>query len=135
MIVLDCSVAIEMALGTEDGQAFMALALPEERTIAPSFLKIEAANVAWKHVRTGYIGGNQARGLFADAVALVDMFYPEEDLLAEALSESVRLEHSVYDMLYFVLARRQGATLFTCDKRLQELCAANGVDCVEIVSI
>ena len=40
------------------------------------------------------------------------------------------LRHPVYDMLYFVLARRNAATLFTLDRKLQQLCLDNGVDCV-----
>ena len=47
-----------------------------------------------------------------------------------AFSEAVRLNHPVYDMLYFVLARRNAATLFTLDRKLQQLCLDNGVDCV-----
>ena len=42
----------------------------------------------------------------------------------------MRLEHSSYDMVYFILARRTGATLFTLDKKLIELCLNNGVDCL-----
>ena len=44
--------------------------------------------------------------------------------------EAMRLRHPVYDMLYFVLARRNAATLFTLDRKLQQLCLDNGVDCV-----
>ncbi len=66
----------------------------------------------------------------AQATSLVDEFYRTEDLLREALMEAMRLDHPVYDMLYFVLARREGATLFTLDQKLQSLCADNGVDCV-----
>ena len=33
-------------------------------------------------------------------------------------------------MLYFVLARRNAATLFTLDRKLQQLCLDNGVNCV-----
>lgn len=50
----------------------------------------------------------------------------------EALTEAVRLRRPVYDMVYFVLARRLGATLFTLDKRLQALCIDNGVNCVRL---
>ena len=37
--------------------------------------------------------------------------------------EAMRLDHPVYGLLYFVLARREGATLFTLDQKLQGLCA------------
>ena len=51
-------------------------------------------------------------------------------VLAAASTESVRLEHSSYDLFYLILARREGATLFTIDRKLQDLCARNGVNCV-----
>ena len=39
----------------------------------------------------------------------------------EALHEAMRLEHTVYDMLYLTLARRTGSALVTLDKRLAAL--------------
>ena len=36
----------------------------------------------------------------------------------------------IRDRLYFVLARRNAATLFTLDRKLQQLCLDNGVNCV-----
>ena len=51
-------------------------------------------------------------------------------MLREALIEAIRLDHPVYDLLYLVLARREGATLFTLDQKLQNLCLDNGVNCV-----
>lgn len=66
-------------------------------------------------------------------MGLVDRFVPVEELLVEAIHEAIRNEHSVYSMVYFVLARRNAATLFTLDKRLRQICTANGVKCVEPV--
>lgn len=63
-------------------------------------------------------------------LALVDEFHPIADLQTEALRESIRLDHSTYDLFYFVLARRTGATLFTLDRSLMRLCQQHGVDCV-----
>ena len=42
----------------------------------------------------------------------------------------MRCKHKASDLYYFVLARRLGATLFTLDKKLQALCAQNGVNCL-----
>ena len=61
---------------------------------------------------------------------MVDEFCGTKDLLREALIEAIRLDHPVYDLLYLVLARREGATLFTLDQKLQNLCLDNGVNCV-----
>lgn len=64
------------------------------------------------------------------ALGLVDELVPMEKLFQEALSESVRLNHSSYDMFYFVLARRTAGTLFTMDQRLIKLALQNGLNCV-----
>ena len=64
------------------------------------------------------------------ALGLVDELVPMEKLFQEALSESVRLNHSSYDMFYFVLARRTAGTLFTMDQRLIKLALQNGLSCV-----
>ena len=58
---------------------------------------------------------------------LVDDFIPTVELAVEALHEATRLNHPVYDMYYFVLARRNGAVLLTEDKKLQVLALDNGV--------
>jgi predicted nucleic acid-binding protein len=37
------------------------------------------------------------------------------------LSTAIRYNHSVYDMLYLILARRHGCRILTVDKKLIEL--------------
>lgn len=83
-----------------------------------------------KYVRGGYLTAAEALDCGRDAISLVDDMRDDEDLWAEALTESVRLGHSSYDLFYLVLARREGATLFTIDRKLQDLCARNGVNCI-----
>ena len=65
----------------------------------------------------------------------MDEIIPIRSLMREVVSESVRLGHPVYDIFYFVLARRLGATLFTLDKRLIKLCEQEGVDCIHKESL
>ena len=130
MIVLDCNAAFAMVRGTQEGKALEALLLKGEGIAAPAFLKVELVNVLWKSVRAGMVDQCETDAAAAAATALVEKFFDDGELVAEALSEAVRLGHPVYDMLYFVLARRLGATLFTLDRKLQGLCAENGVNCV-----
>ncbi|MEC4176228.1 type II toxin-antitoxin system VapC family toxin [Adlercreutzia sp. R7] len=134
MIVLDANAAVAIALGTEDGGALKALQLEEELIAAPQLLHAEVAHVLTKYVRGGYCDAAEAVAVGRDAMALVDEYYEDASLWTEALTESVRLGHSSYDLFYLVLARRLGATLFTLDRKLQALCAANGVSCLWIDS-
>lgn len=132
MIVLDCSAAINMTEETPEGTALRGLMEEGERVIAPTIFHAEVAHVYEKRVRGGHAAVDDAMGKAELAVALVDEFVDDGELWREALSESLRLGHSSYDMLYFVLARRWGATLFTLDRKLQQLCADNGVNCLAL---
>ena len=113
----------------------MKLLLPEEEVIAPSLYSIEAVNVAWKLVHRAVMEKGEAKGLIQDALALPDRLVPADDMLVEAFALAVSLDHSVYDMLYLVLARRNDATLMTGDKRLQALCLDAGVSCITEVDV
>ena len=59
--------------------------------------------------------------LHRDAIALGDRFVTEVDLFPEAMTVAASHRHPVYDALYVVTARRNGATLATFDKRLAAL--------------
>ena len=135
MIVLDSSAALEIAKDTEVGHAFQNLMLPDEEVIAPTLFSIEVANAAWKHVHAGLLDTSDAITLRDDALALPDRLLPVDDLLIEAYEEGVTLDHSIYDMLYLVLARRYAATLFTCDIKLQSCCAKRNVNCAEEITM
>ena len=130
MIVLDSCALVEMVRQTEDGLALKELMLCNEKAISCSLVRAELASVFRKLTRTERIPEKQVKEHFVQALKLIDEFYPIEDLETEALHEGIRLNHSTYDMFYFVLARRTGGTLFTTDRKLMQLCLDNGVNCV-----
>ena len=130
MIVMDSCALVEMARQTYAGKALYSLYRQGEKTISCDLVRVEVASVVRKLKRQENLSAEAAEQCFADAMNLIDDLYPMEDLDAEALRESMRLDHAVYDMFYFVLARRTGGTLFTLDQSLQNLCWDNGVDCL-----
>lgn len=132
MIVLDCNAAVEIARGTENGNALMMLMDNDEKTIAPHFFAYELANVVSKYARGGYLVRDAALELGHQAIELIDEFQDDGNLWEEAVAESIRLKHSAYDLFYLLLARRNAATLFTLDRKLQQLCLDNGVNCVAL---
>lgn len=132
MIVLDCNAAINIVTETPDGRGLEALLLKGEGVISPAFFCAEITHVLEKRVRGGYSNDKEAQEMGRVCLSLVDEFVPDTDLWEEALSESLRLRHSPYDLLYLVLARRNAATLFTLDHKLQKLCLDNGVNCVAL---
>lgn len=130
MIVLDCSAAVEMARKTSRGLGFRGLVLEGERIIASELLRAETRNALWKYVHSGMMTEEEAEGIIEDALDLVDEFVPFEENAAEAFAEAVRQDHSVYDMFYLTLVRRNAATLFSADKKLVALCEEMKLDCV-----
>ena len=135
MIVLDSCAAVEMVRKSPDGMALRWFITKNERVISCELFRAEAASVFRKLTRVDGLSPDEAESHFNEAIALVDEFYPIEELQSEALRESIRLGHSTYDMFYFVLARRTGATLFTLDRTLMNLCEQNGVSCLSEVSL
>jgi predicted nucleic acid-binding protein len=45
-----------------------------------------------------------------------------KDLWKEALGEGIKNSHSIYDMFYAILARRNEGVLITNDKELADIC-------------
>ena len=89
------------------------------------------SNAFWKYHKAGLLDEKTVCANIENAIALVDEFCDLDiTLCCEATKDAMRLRHRVYDMLYFVLARRNAATLFTLDRKLHQLCLDNGVNCV-----
>ena len=130
MIVLDASAGAQIVFGSREGDALREFMLEGEKSIALDLVRSELANVFWKYHQAGILERKDAQVRLSEAISLIDEIHPSDDLVVEAFNEAVRLNHSAYDMLYLVLARRTGSTLFTLDKELQEACLETGVDCV-----
>ena len=125
MIVLDVNAAIAIAKGTEEGRVLRELMMEGEEVVAPHFFLTELGNVVWQIVRAGELGEED----------FVDRFVPAEGILLEAIHAAIQNNHPVYDMLYFIVTRRNAATLFTFDKKLRAVCEANGVNCLGTASL
>ena len=83
-----------------------------------SCIHIEIANTMCKYVRIGALEISTAIDRYEEAIGLIDTFEADKRMITEALSSASRYNHSVYDMLYTVLARRYGCSVLSMDKRL-----------------
>ena len=79
------------------------------------------ANVLLKYSRGGFIEKTICDKLLTLAESLIDDFVDISENNHEALKEAIRLNHSVYDMLFITIARSRNAVLLTLDKRLKDL--------------
>lgn len=130
MVVIDCNVLVAILNKTQEGSAMQSFLVGENCIASVDFIKVELANALSKYAKSGQISIDDAIAMYEKGLGLIDRFIPMGELAKEAIAESVRLNHSAYDMFYFVLARRNAATLFTLDKKLQDICLANGVNCI-----
>jgi predicted nucleic acid-binding protein len=86
--------------------------------MTPDLFCSETANSLWKYVRAGELTPDLALTRLEQCLGLTDSLVPERSLAPEALVAAARHQHSVYDMMYAVLARRAGATVITMDRGL-----------------
>ena len=63
-----------------------------------------------------------APDLFIAEIDMIDDFIKTRELWKESLAEGIKNNHSIYDMYYAVLARRNDATLITNDGALARVC-------------
>lgn len=126
--VLDTSAAFEVAFKGECFQKYSEALKNADKVIAPALFQAEVANVLWKYIKGGFIDEENAKITLSLVYQFVDCYYDVVENAVESLHESFRFNHSVYDMLYLTLARRNGATLLTCDQKLKNLAIDNGVN-------
>jgi len=120
--VLDVSAAIEILLQKEKKELFNATYEKASWVIAPDLYIAEISNVLWKYYKSGLISHMECIQYVEDGIELIDDYFPSKELWKEALGEGIKNTHSIYDMYYTVLARRNDATLITNDSKLSLIC-------------
>ncbi len=120
--VLDVSAAIEIILQKDKKELFTAAYEKASWVIAPDLYIAELSNVLWKYHKSGLLSQTECIQYVEDGIELIDDYFPSRELWKEALGEGIKNSHSVYDMYYAVLARRNAATLITNDNKLGLLC-------------
>ena len=88
----------------------------------------EATNVLWKYEKSSNYTYDECEKYIDHIVSLPDEYVNERDLYLESFKLGCMLDHSIYDMIYLVLARRNNATLLTMDQRLVASAEKAGVN-------
>ena len=128
--VLDSSAAVEVVLKKESSALFRNFLAEADLVIAPTLLITEATNVFWKYQKFSDYPYDKCEKSIDRIVSLPDEYVNELQLYRESFKLGCMLDHSVYDMIYLVLARRNNATLLTMDQRLVASAEKAGVDTV-----
>jgi predicted nucleic acid-binding protein len=123
--ILDASAAVHLVLSQEHAPQLAAKLAEVVVITAPDLFCSEVANSLWKYVRAGKLAPDLATARLEEGLGLVDSLIPERLLAPEALVAAIKHQHSAYDMMYAVLARRSGAMVITMDRpfslRLREM--------------
>jgi predicted nucleic acid-binding protein len=122
IVVLDVSAAIEIILQKEKKELFNSVYKKGTWIIAPDLFVAEITNVLWKYHKAKVITHEDCIQYVQDGIDLVDDFIEARELWKESLSEGIKSNHSIYDMYYSVLARRNDAVLITNDGPLADIC-------------
>lgn len=128
IVVLDASAGIEIGLGRDNSQKYKESIEQAAKVITSDLYKAEVTNVLWKYVKAKLLTKDVALQRLQYCLNLVDEYINITENNKESLIESIRIDHSVYDVLYLTLARRNGAILITQDKRLKEIAKEQGID-------
>ncbi|MBI9096971.1 MAG: type II toxin-antitoxin system VapC family toxin [Spirochaetaceae bacterium] len=128
IVVLDASAGIEIVLKRSQSIQLKEKISNSRKVFTTDLYKAEVTNVIGKYIKAQLITEEKGFDLLNLALALVDEYYDISQFTTESLHESIRLDHSAYDMFYFTLARRSGAILMTLDKKLMNIAKREGVE-------
>lgn len=119
-VVLDASAALHLVMDGTNAEAIGGRLDEAQLVTAPDLFASEVANGLWKYVGRGDLTAADAASRLEEALALTGGLVPGRLLAQEALVAASTYRHSVYDMMYAVLARRQGATVITLDAKFAQ---------------
>jgi predicted nucleic acid-binding protein len=128
IIVLDASAGIEIALSRASAELYERKIEKASKVITSELYKAETANVLWKYINAGLLSKEEVQKRLKYCDDLIDEYVDISENNEEALNEGIRIKHSVYDLLYLVIARRNGAILLTQDKKLKKIAKESGVE-------
>jgi predicted nucleic acid-binding protein len=117
VIVLDASAAVELLLGTDDGELVAdRIADTAESIHVPHLLSVEVAQVLRRLVASGDVPRSRAVGALDDLADLDAERYPHEPFLPRMFA--LRANLTAYDAAYVALAETLAAPVVTFDRKL-----------------
>ena len=125
--VVDASTVANMAVRPSAMQAESAFLADCNLIHAPDLFVSEITNVFWKYFAFGGLPQDEAEAGLAFCLSVPTTISPCHAMHEEAFMMACLANHSAYDMMYLVLARRHSAILVTGDKKLKRLAKAHGV--------
>ena len=126
-VTLDVSGSVDILLQKEKAAKFSEVLEEATLILAPDLYISELSNTFWKYYAAKKLTKDECLKYIQKGIDLVDKFTGSIEIWEEAFSEAAKNGHSVYDMFYMVVARRNSAILITNDLVLAGICKKNQV--------
>jgi len=127
IIVLDASAAIEIALNNSRSGKYRSLLKESDLVLAPDTFPSEITNVFWKYAHFSKMPTEQCDKGIAYSLDLIDDYIETRTICREVFAESIRKDHSSYDIFYLVVARRHNAAVLSRDKKMNKTAKELGI--------
>jgi predicted nucleic acid-binding protein len=124
---IDVCGAMEILLQKEKAAKFSKVLQEATLVIAPDLYIVELTNTFWKYHRANILTKDECAQYIKDGINYVDKFIDGKELCQEAFSEGIKNKHSIYDMFYMVVTRRNDGVLITNDSVLAAICKDNNI--------
>jgi predicted nucleic acid-binding protein len=120
--VIDVSGVAQILFQTSKRDKFEAVLQNTELVLSPDLYVSELSNTLWKYSAKGIYTPEECTQFIEDGLNYIDDYVSSGEIWKEAFGEAVKIKHSVYDMLYAIVARRNDGILITNDKELAKIC-------------
>lgn len=128
--ILDASAALEVSLNHKKAAGIITVLKRADWVIAPDLYVSEVADTFWKYHQFESLPLDICEQTLEKTIDLVDDFVHGYTLYKEAFGLACLAHHSVYDMMYLVLSRRENGVLITVDEKLLQLAAKYSIKTV-----
>jgi len=130
IIVIDANAALEIGLNRTFGDEYKKNLMESDLVIVPDIYPSEITNALWKYVYIAKQDIVECEKVLDLCMNLIDDFVSTRDLSREALYEATKFKHPAYDIYYLILARRNGASILSRDKKLLKIAKEMGIDSI-----
>jgi predicted nucleic acid-binding protein len=131
IVVLDASAAIKIIFQQTSIKYLSDYLKKADWVIAPDIFVSEVTNVFWKYHQFEDLPLDISENFMNKSIKLIDDFIDAGDLYQEAFSLSCQINHSVYDSMYLICARRNNAIFVSADKKLNKIAQKHVIKIVE----
>jgi predicted nucleic acid-binding protein len=127
VIIIDASGASELLFNKEKAGKYALMLQNASLILSPDLYVSELTNMLWKYYRARIYTKDECVKYINAGINYIHNFIDSKELWQEAFAEGIKNNHSIYDMFYFVAARRNNAMLLTSDSALSAICEQNHI--------